>query len=694
MRFLALTAVPLAAFLTFMAQPLMGKYLLPWHGGSASTWATAMVFFQAALLAGYLFAHFLQRISIRSQALLIGILALLVPWITQVPPIQVGPAMSAWGVLLSLTVSLFPAILLTTCLGIIMHGWFRASGGAVPYYLYAFSNFGSLLALCSYPLLIEPKIGLARQGWGFESLLIILCGMALGLSLIVWRSANKRYLHASKGTTDDPEQPHEEAISSSRKLYWLALSAAACVAMIGTMRVLSSEIGSNPISWILPLAIYLLSFSLTFSGIWRAFLTPFFTAAFACALFAWLHFKGLELRGVSIELMGLLAFVLFLATHLAHGLIYLARPRLRFDVFYVVIATGGVLGGFFASISAPSFFTQPFEFPAALLLILAVSTWKALQASPLVEKIRWLRPVAVFAILLPNLVVLLLQIADQTTALSKHHHIRSIYGQFTLITVPGYLRAFSETTLHGVQRLDDGRRQSPTSYYHPGTGLGRVVSYLQKESDSLNVGVIGLGVGTLAAYGRERDRFIFWDIDPTSFVIAREFFSFVSNSPATIEFRHQDGRKGVEESPEIFDLLVVDAFTGDSIPPHLVTREAILSYLEAVPEGVLAIHISNRFMDLFPVLAAHANRLELDAGWVRAIPSGRIAEERAALPSKYFFFFAEPASLDRERFENLFDQPFDAFEYVTKFPEEAKQSKKYDWTDDRHAILDVLSRIW
>lgn len=694
MRLLALTAVPLAAFLTFMAQPLMGKHLLPWHGGSASTWVTAMVFFQAALLVGYLFAHVLQRVSLKGQALSIGILALVVPWITQVPPVQIGPAMSAWGVLISLTLSLFPAVLLTTSLGIIMHGWFRASGGGVPYYLYAFSNFGSLLALCCYPLLIEPKIGLARQGFGFESLLFVLCALAFCLSLIMWRKARKSNSHASKDAPEVAEALQEEKIPGSRKLYWLALSAAACVAMIGTMRVLSSEIGSNPLSWILPLAIYLLSFSLTFSGLWRKFLTPIFTAVLACALFAWLHFKGLELKGVGGGMMGLLAFVLFLATHLAHGLIYLARPKLRFDVFYVVIATGGVLGGFFASISAPSFFSQAFEFPAALLLILAIGTWKALQTSPIVEKIRVLRPVAVFAILLPNLVVLSLQITDQTTALSKHHHIRSLYGQFTLITVPGYLRAFSETTLHGVQWLDDQRRQKPTSYYHRGTGLGRVVSSLQRESDSLDVGVIGLGVGTLAAYGREHDRFVFWDIDPTSFVVAGEIFSFVSSSAATIEFRHQDGRKGVEESSEMFDLLVVDAFTGDSIPPHLVTREAIRSYLEAVPEGVLAIHISNRFMDLFPVLAAHASRLELDAGWVRAIPNDYAAAEEAALPSNYFFIFTELALLDRERFESLFDEPFKNFEYRVKFPEDAKQSKKYDWTDDRHSILDVLGRIW
>ncbi len=674
-----------------MAQPLVGKHLVPWHGGSASTWVTSMVFFQAALLGGYVLAYLLQRVSLAKQAVFVAGLALIVPFVTQMPPLQVGAAMGAGGVLLSLVLSLLPAILLTTCLGILMHGWFRAFGAEVPYYLYSISNIGSLLALCSYPFLIEPRVGLAWQGRGFFFLLILLSFLTLVLAFLTWKRA--KTLGADSGVSEVAEHPEEEVIGSGRKLYWFLLSAAACVAMIGSMRILSAEIGSNPISWILPLAIYLLSFSVAFSGLWRRSLTPVLTAVFALVLFLWIYEKGLTLSGVDLKLMGLLATLLFVATHLAHGLVYLSRPKEKFEIFYVVIALGGVCGGFFTSISAPSVFSQAYEFVGAMILILGAGAWAVFERDEGPSISAWVRKVSlVLAVAVPGVVVLQDQVRKQVSDSVRLRHVRSIYGQFSIETRPGMMRAISETTLHGVQWLDEARHDFPTSYYHPGGALGRVLVRQQENKDRVDIGIVGLGVGTLAAYGRTGDRLVFWDIDPNTFLIAGEIFSFVPRSLAEVEFRLRDGRIGVREAGETYDLLVIDAFSGDSIPPHLMTREAIVSFLEAVPKGVLAIHVSNRFMDLFPILATHARALGVEGVQVLALPNKQVQDYESATPSKYFFFLHEGSPFDRESLLDLFAENFENFQYSIRSSSDLIDTDQIDWTDDRHSILDIFGK--
>lgn len=221
-----------------------------------------------------------------------------------------------------------------------------------------------------------------------------------------------------------------------------------------------------------------------------------------------------------------------------------------------------------------------------------------------------------------------------------------------------------------------------------------MITYLQTNKQDLKIGVVGLGVGTLAAYGREGDHFVFWEIDPSSFTIADSLFTFVGDSAARVEFRHQDGRLGIEESNESFDLIVVDAFSGDSVPPHLLTREAIESYLQAVPNGVLAIHISNRFINLFPVLATHAKHLNLDARAVEANPGQVAADREGAVDSLYFFFFPSLGLIDAARFDAQLEEPFMDFTYTTAEAKSLDQAREVRWTDDRHSIFDVLPEFW
>ncbi len=687
---LAYLAVPLASFLTFMVQPLVGKHLLPWHGGSASTWVTSMVFFQAALLLGYGTAYFLQRYSIARQAWLLGGLAVLVPLLTRIPPLALGSMHGPAAVFLSLLLSLLPAIVLTTGLGILMHGWFRAIGGKVPYHLYSISNLGSLLALCSYPFWIEPNIGLSAQGRLFYFLLILLCLSAFGLSVWMLRWFRQNAGFSLQSVDRNPQEAASEIIPRGRVIYWFLLAASACIVMLGSTRLIAAEIGSNPVSWILPLGIYLLSFSITFTGIWREWMNTVLTVFLGGCVLFFIYHKGLTLNAIDLKVVGSLLGLLLCVTHLGHGLIYLSRPKERFAFFYVVIASGGVFGGVLSSFISPAIFPHPYEFFASILIVLGVAVFRMASGSG--SAVWFPRLAVVVLVLMPSLLLLY---GQQRSFVSEHERtrfMRNIYGQFAVRTDLAQISVLSETTLHGSQFHDEARRGLPTSYYHRGSPVGRILTRLQDEQDNMKIGIVGLGVGTLAAYGREGDRLVFWDINPLTQLLAEKLFDYIPNSPATVEIRMADGRIGVREADESFDLLVMDAFSGDSIPLHLMTREAIGEFLDKVPSGVLALHVSNRYIDLFPVLAAHAQYYGLEGLWIFGDPNEERKKAEAATPSAYFFFFQPDATLGRESIMSMLGEGFRGFEYRVRFADSVQEPDLVHWTDDRHAILDVLWR--
>ena len=681
------STVPLAAFLTFMVQPVVGKHLLPWHGGSASTWVTSMVFFQTALFGGYLLAYLLQRWSLRRQAVVLGILALTAPFLTRLPPIHWESLDGVFSVMLSLVVSLLPALLLTTSFGIVMHAWIRRAGGEVPYYLYSVSNLGSLASLCAYPFLIEPHVGLQLQGWVFHGLLVVLCLGTLALATHLFLRPVSDPIDVE--SPDPLVSPEEETITTGRKLYWFFLSAAACVAMVGTMRALAGEIGSNPVSWILPLGIYLLSFSITFSGSWRPWMSHLSVAGLTLSLLFYAHTKGFLIQTLDFQIMGVLVLALFFATHLAHGLLYSHRPKEHFAVFYLVIAFGGSVGGFFASISAPMIFAQYYELPAAMLLILALGAIRLIPSG----RQYWLpRTIVCLLILFPISAILYLQQSSHLDETQRTRFVRNIYGQFAIRTDMIARTILSENTIHGLQFRDEERENLATTYYHHGTAVGRLLVHLQEEQESLRIGVVGLGVGTLAAYGRPTDHVVFWDIDPNTEILARDIFTFIPNSAATVEIRFADGRLGVRESEQEFDLVVIDAFSGDSIPLHLVTREAVEEILARVPDGLVAFHASNRHMSLFPVLAAHASALGLDGMWVQAVPDRQTQRREGASPSIYFLFSRPGSSSNNTRLRELFAEEYPGYTYRLLEHDSLPESELIHWTDDRHAILDILLR--
>jgi spermidine synthase len=667
-------AVPVAAFLTFLLQPIVGKILMPRYGGSASTWITVTIFFQAALLGGYALAFWLLRMN-RPRALkILLVLAVAGPLLCRLPP----PNLAGWpewpAIFVGLTIALLPAILLTTSLGIVLQGWLRDRDGLVPYHLYGISNLGSLAALFAYPF-AEPDIGLAAQIHGVHVLLWILGGVTLALVGLEWRRPQDSRSMAA-------EEPQPEHLSAGTILSWLLLAFTTCVLMLGSVRILSAEIGSNPFSWIIPLGLYLLSFTITFSGWWNVAATRFAVVALGFALFGYMHEKGLADSQLTFARGTWLAAVIATGSIVGHAIVYQLRPQRRFPFFYLVVACAGLLGGLFSSVGAPNLFSHNYEFAGAALVLLLLGGLHTLGQTQLSARLALAALLAV-----PTLWYGI----SQVWPVPGLEHFRNHYGRTILSRNSVSISSSSETTLHGSQLFDEKLRNTPTSYYTKGSGVGIVLTELQQKQSvlpRLQIGVIGLGTGTIAAYARPGDTVVFWEINPLAEKIARESFHFLDDCAGKVEVRLVDGRVGVRNAPEKYDVLVVDAFSGDSIPIHLVTREAIQEYQARLGDGILVVHISNRYADLFPVLSAHAMRTGWNAVQVDASPNALTQASELAAKTKYVLMFPRERSEEVDRWIAEAMKRSD-YDYEVNYP---SPQRLVDWTDDRHAILDVLRR--
>lgn len=667
-KLLACLAVPAAAFLTFLLQPVVGKWLMPRYGGAAGTWLAITVFFQAALLGGYALAFWLQRQPRRRALIVVAGLALAGPLLLRLPP----PALAGWpewlAVFTGLALSLLPAMLLTTSLGLVLQGWLRAREGRVPWHLYGISNLGSLLALGLYPFVIEPTLGLARQGTILHGLLWLLGAVTLGL---VWLERSRPEPAATEAAAAE-----DEIIPPRRIVLWFVTAFLACTLMLGAMRLLSAEIGSNPLAWLVPLGLYLLSFTLTFSGWWDVRCSRYALAGFAVLFFAFMRSKGISDQPLTLRGFYSLAVLTGLGATVAHGLAYQARPARRFALFYLILATAGLGAGLFATLGAPLLFSRNLEFALAAALLLG------LGAIRLLARPEWSARFALVAALVgPSLWAA----RDQWLADRGRTHFRNHYGHLILTRTRDAIAVSNETTVHGCQLLDPGQRHVPTSYYTRGSGVGLALAALQGEKPALRLGAIGLGTGTLAAYVRPADAIVFWDINPLSVKIARENFTFLADAPGRTEVRLRDGRLGVREDTGRFDAIILDAFTGDSIPIHLVTREAIRDYqARLTPDGVLLVHISNRHIDLLPALATHARK----TGWkfvqIVAAPNATLRQTELAQESAYVLLYppARDPAIGRWLSTALQNPDYD---YTLKY-----EGATVDWTDDRHAILEAL----
>ena len=619
-------AILLSAFLLFLVQPLLGQAVLPWFGGSPATWLTCLVAFQGLLLAGYAWAHLLDRLAPRTQVLAHAALLLLVGgWLLVRGTVLPAPSWRPTGeeeepalqVLLLLAASVGPPYLLLSATTPLLQGWYaRLRGGPLPYRLYALSNLGSFAALMAHPFLLQPRLDLPvlGSGWAVGFLVFVALALGCGVPLLARTRAGA-------------EQPLERgpAPDGLTRALWVLLPACASALLLATTNQLCQDVSAVPLLVLLPLGLYLLSFVLCFEaerltgrGPWLLLLVP----ALAAQLYA-------RERGVLMEVeWRILAHcgALFVTCVVLHGEVARLKPAPgRATAYYLSLAAGGALGGAAVALCAPRLFASYLELPISLLgaaaLILCAwwrdpRGWPARQ--PPVRRRAW----ALVGLALLALFGEALRALEAEERVAARVVARSFHGVLRVEEAeagPGHLLRWMVHGQidHGAQWVEPPtRRREPVSYYWPGSGVGRLFAQL-RDRPPLRLGMIGLGSGALSTYARPGDRLRFYELDPLVERLAEEWFTYLSDARArgvALEVELGDARVSLEREPaQAFDLLVLDAFSGDAVPTHLLTREALELYLRHLDqEGVLALHITNRSLDLRPQVEALARAAGLE----------------------------------------------------------------------------------
>lgn len=641
-------AIFFGAFLLFQVQPLMGKYILPWFGGAPAVWTTCLLFFQVLLLGGYAYAHLSSRwLKPRAQVgvhLALAALGLMTLPITPDPvwkPAGLEPPTLRILGLLAASVGLPYFVLSATTP--LLQSWFnRALPGRSPYRLYALSNAGSLLALVSFPAVMETRFTRAEQATVWAA--------GLGLYFLGCAWAGWKLWGANPGRGEGeagdltPEKPGGLA-----KGMWVLLPFSASVLLLAITNKICQDVAVIAFLWVLPLGIYLLSFIVCFERpAWyrRRWFGP--ALMVGLPVLALLLSQRLALS-VPVQI-AVYAAGLFVCCMVCHGEVYRLRPHPRFlTAFYLMIAAGGALGGVFVALVAPRVFSDYFELHWGLLLAggLFLGLWmRELRVSRSRGGwVRWAACAAVFGVCAG-----LLGRDAARTSPGRVFRQRNFYGVLSVYRheLPEATRSQVEMMhgriAHGMQYLHPSRSSQPTLYFSPESGVGRAFAAL--GGTNRHIGVVGLGAGTLAAYGQPGDRIRFYEINPDVELAARRHFSYLSRSAAAVTVVLGDARLSLEREPlQEFDLLVLDAFNSDAIPIHLLTREAFELYERHLKaDGVLAAHISNMSLDLEPVVL----RLAAEGGWTAAvIEQPRTDYEAGILPSIWVLLAKQPDFVQR-----------------------------------------------
>ncbi len=684
LRIMIVCAVPLASFLAFSIQPMLGKRLLPIHGGAAGTWLGTMVYFQIALLLGYTWAAVLVRRPLRSQALATIFLSVVAVLCFHLPSEQGDLEGGIGSVLWSLMLSSLPAMILLFSISPLMHGWLRRRGEKTPYHLYAISNAGSLLALVAYPFLIETNLGISEQAFFWHGFLLVTAALVASSGFILFKGS---YASVSADSLT-PLGEEDEPIDFGRMALWLGLSVLTCIGMLGATHHLAAELGSTPVAWVGPFGVYLVSFTVTFAGRWQPWMTRTCVAWLAVSLSGYMITKGFTAVTVNAATAWWLLSLTASGSFVGNALLHQLRPARRFERYYLVLAVGGVIGGLCSSLLIPALLARPEEFVLASIALLGIGmSW--------LMSLRDVGAVVITLVVLasPILGLGLRQIHTEASDGARITHYRDLNSHIMVRTDDHSAVLSSETTTHGSQlNADEAARRRPTLYYTESTGVGRVLERLQADRPAMHVGLIGLGAGTLATYSRKGDVYDFWDIDPKALRTARAYFTYLADARGRVTTTLRDGRKGLENNPADYDVIVLDAFSGDGIPAHLVTREAMKTYMARLSnrDGILLVHASSRYSRLFPVVAATSRTLDLAALDVSTeITESAPARDWDPTPTEYIIVCHPekmqtvagwfPAEEDKGRVKHT----------LARAPS-APPDPRLIWTDERNASIDVL----
>lgn len=685
-------AIFTGAFLLFLGQPLVGRYILPWYGGGPGVWTTCLLFFQGVLLAGYAYAHLVTTWLSPRRQVIVHVLCLTVTLLFL--PISPGeqwrpragddPVRSILT-LLSATIGV-PFVVLSAT-GPLLQRWFSlVHPRSSPYRLYALSNVGSLLALLAYPALVEPRLTRAGQAGAWSVGVALFATACVACAVRVWRTAGGATVPSAAEESTLIEE--DTGSVSGDGVFWVALPAIASVLLVATTTRLCQDVAAMPLLWVLPLGLYLVTFIVSFDHAAWYLRGPFTALAALGVVVTWQLLDAGNSAPLKLQLAGHLA-TLFMACMVCHGELYRLRPPSRhLTGYFLAIAAGGAIGGLAVAVVAPALFDDDHELPIGLWMMLvamgalsfrhrsrviplaaAVGTLVGVAAVPLLRSLcnnggsvgaeasrflptaapwvagftmlfvaclcdPWRRQIAPpwrssaggFLMLLAGAAgtafLLLASDPQQRTVVRS----RNFYGSLEVVepTVSDsrehHRLLVHGATTHGLQLTDPGRTGIATTYYATTSGVGRAVQSLGAGDgwlESHRIGLVGLGVGTLAAYARKGDSLRVYEINPAIRDLARERFTYLAECPTAVEVVMGDARLSMDRelaagSPQDFDLLALDAFSSDAIPVHLLTREAFEIYLgHLAPEGILAIHISNRYLDLAPVVERLADHFHL-----------------------------------------------------------------------------------
>jgi SAM-dependent methyltransferase len=653
-RFFAFTLF-LSAFLLFCCQPMVGKMALPFLGGAASVWTTCILFFQIMLLAGYVYAHLLAKLAIRSQVLLHS--ALMAAALFALPIGFAGgptaaateqPVLWLFGRLI-LTAGIPFFVVSTTAP--LLQSWFSKTANESrhdPYFLYASSNAGSLLALLVYPLLLEPGLGVSAQSRLWSGGYGLLLMMILCAAIVLWRHAAPHQDLIRNQAAVPTAQP-----SVTVRAYWLAASFVPSALMLAVTNHISVNLTSAPLLWIVPLAIYLITFILAFGRVRLISAGSLSRLAPVPLLLLLPIVPDVVPPGPALNwtLTAGHIVILLLGALLCHTALASRRPGAEhLTEFYFWIALGGALGGVFAAVVAPWAFTTVFEYPLLVALLPFFREWQSPDDRPnrrdwvwagilslmflaawYVFRRGWIQIIHAWAALLPDVALfmtvfafrkrrlrfalsyMVLLIGYALTMPSLVEDAERLYVARNFFGVKKVVFDVDQTarkllhgdTMHGVESVNPQMSGEPLSYYHPSGPVGDAMSLLESRADQ-RIGVVGLGTGTMAAYGGAHRHVTFFDVDPQVEWIARRFFTYLRRCGGHCDVVIGDGRIGIAQQPDRhFDFVMLDAFSSDSIPAHLVSREAIQLYVSKLkPDGFLLFHVSNRYLDVQNLVAA------------------------------------------------------------------------------------------
>ena len=671
-----------SAFLLFLVQPLIARIILPWFGGTAAVWTTCMMFFQTTLLLGYLYSFW--SVGSLTPKLQAGVhLALLAASLLMLPilpattwkPTGAEQPILRIVILLAVTVGIPYLVLSTT--GPLLQAWYsRLNSSKLPYRLYALSNTGSLLALLSYPVIVEPLLNASTQAYGWSWVyggFVLLCATVAVLVL----SAAPRGIEAIQ-TKSEPE-PTEKP-RWTELLLWIGLAACPSALLLAITNHLSQNIAPIPLLWVVPLALYLLSLILCFdSDRWynRNVWFPLLLVGLGGMSFYLFPDRANEhiSRVVPVFVLGL-----FFCCMACHGELARRKPAPRWlTSFFLMLSIGGALGGMFVALLSPFLFKTYLELPISLLACVSLVSAVLYRDRAISFAGWWSRIQLGGAAGVALSLIFLLTVSETDWELKQRLLTRNFYGELRVADEKeggqDVRHLFHGTINHGSQILNAAGRRKAVSYYCLTSGVGRAATD-KSAFGPMKLGVIGLGAGTMATYGRRGDTVVFYEINPLVEQIARSQFSYLSDCPAKLEVVLGDARRSLEaEPPQQFDLLAVDAFSSDAIPVHLLTTEAFREYFRHLkPDGILAVHISNRYLQLEWVVRLGAQSLGKKVMAVFDEPGD---DDPALSSSDWMLVSSSPAAFTDPKWQKLGDPS-------------ARPARLKVWTDEYSNLLSIL----